>query len=143
MSHQIEPNNGRGHLRWNGGGWLGATLGGSTWMLVSSGFLLIYGQQAVALVPSFAFSISVFCGAILWGRRNSLPPYQAMMILTGLFAVLFPAVFFIVLFAADEAVLAKMNWTATPLTIGVVVGICPATMAYFWYLERQARADNV
>ena len=142
MPQQIEPMKGSGRFQWNGGAWFGTMMGSTAWMLGASGFLLINRQAMLALVPSFAFSLSMMFAAVLWGRRDSVSPYKATMIMMGLFAVLVPTVFFTILFAANDEVLEKMNWNATPFNIAFIFGLCPTLMAYFWFLERRALADN-
>ena len=39
---------GPGRFQWNVGGWFGASLGGSAWMIVTAGFLLFHDQPALA-----------------------------------------------------------------------------------------------
>lgn len=72
------PNPGR--FRWNRGGWFGAQLGGTAWMLVGSVVLLPHAPE-VAGVWLACFAVANAIGSWMWRRRDRLRPYPALQAL--------------------------------------------------------------
>lgn len=67
-------------MQWNLGGWLGAQLGGSVWMLVA-GVLAIRADAIAAAIVIAIFLLANGVGLFLWSRRGTLSPYTGIQIL--------------------------------------------------------------
>lgn len=137
MSSSKAPIAGRGRLQWNGGGWFGASLGGSAWMPVMASFLALHGQRNLAAVPAGAFAVVLLVALALWSRRDRTEPFGAWMTLLGVMAVAGPLVWLVVQNFGSPAALAAMNWPETrwPLSVAAFA-LVPALMLWFWYQDR-------
>ena len=60
-----------GRMGWNTGGWLGAQIGGSCWMLVA-GLLSIPANQTAAITVLGLFGLANLAGWLIWRCRDSL-----------------------------------------------------------------------
>lgn len=67
-------------FHWNGGGWFGAQLGATCWMLISAALLLPH-STAIAAAVLVVFLIANVVGAGLWTARTKIAAYPAIQIL--------------------------------------------------------------
>lgn len=67
-------------LEWNVGGWFGAQLGATAWILVAAVLVAIRDLQTGLLV-GLMFLVPNLVGTILWRRREQLSCYAAMQTL--------------------------------------------------------------
>jgi hypothetical protein len=63
-------------MTWNRGGWFGAQIGGTLWMLVAA-LLLVRHDRVAAALGLGCFALPNAVGAWLWSRRAELEPYRA------------------------------------------------------------------
>lgn len=128
------PKPGPGHFQWNGGGWAGAQLGGSLWMLAVA-VSLVQSAPGVALVWVLGFSAVNMIGLALWNRRDRIRPYPALQLLLlvlgisglvgfGSLELMAPAVF-------DGEGWSRQDWMA--------LLVVPVIMTFFALLEWRAR----
>ena len=104
------PVNGPGKFQWNAGGWFGASLGSSAWMLVTSCFLVAHNQPLVATIAASGFLAIFFASLVLWRRRDRVHPFHALMAIPGLMAFTLPIVWlFVPTYASAESKNA-INW---------------------------------
>lgn len=76
-------------MRWNLGGWLGAQLGGTCWILVA-GLLALQHDRGVAMTTLVLFALPNLIGLKLWTSRDRLSPVNAirtLIIAVGLFGL--------------------------------------------------------
>ena len=76
-------------MRWNLGGWLGAQLGGTCWILIA-GLLALQHDRGVAVVTLALFALPNLVGLRLWTSRDRLSPINALRTLlmaVGLFGL--------------------------------------------------------
>ena len=82
---------GPGRFQWNTGGWFGAQLGSTVWLL-GAALLLLPKQAGAGIVALFCFLIPNICGGILYLRRNRMAPYPAiqwLLLVTGVVSFIF------------------------------------------------------
>ena len=126
---------GPGRFQWNTGGWFGASLGGSAWMILVAGFLVFHDQPTLALIPAVGFPIVLLISLLLWACRTRIYPFPALMALLGLVAISVLLVVIVVPSYASPEALAAMNWPAsTGLTI-LASAIAPSLMIWFLFVE--------
>ena len=123
-------------FQWNAGGWIGSSLGGSAWMIVTAGFLVFHNQQSLVLFPAVGFVIVLVASQLLWARRDRIYPFTAMMALLGLLAIATPVVWMVVSSYGSPASLAAMNWPVSIWATVLAFSIAPALMLWFLFLER-------
>ena len=76
-------------VQWNLGGWLGAQLGSTCWMLIAA-ILTLPHDRGVAATVFILFAIPNLIGLRLWRSRDRLSPRNAMRTLilaAGLFGL--------------------------------------------------------
>lgn len=130
---------GPGRFQWNAGGWFSSSIGGSAWMIVTAGFLVLHDQPALALVPAVGFAIILLISLLLWAFRDRICPFPALMALLGLVAISVPLVVIVIPAYASPEALAAMNWPASTLLTIPACAIAPGLMIWFLFLERSAR----
>ena len=143
MAQANKPLSGPRRFQWNAGGWFGASLGSSAWMVVTSCFEAVHDQPLLALIPAVGFTIVLIASLTLWARRNHIYPFTAMMWLLGLIAIVIPFVWIAVTSYGSEAALSAMNWPVSAWAIVLVSSVAPALILWFLVLERSSTpTDN-
>lgn len=67
-------------MQWNIGGWLGAQLGGTIWILVA-GILSLWVDVTTAIIIIALFVLANVIGMAIWRRRDRLSAYAGVQIL--------------------------------------------------------------
>ena len=73
-------------MQWNIGGWVGAQLGCSIWMLIA-GILSMRHDVIAAVIVIGLFIVVNLAGVTLWTRRESLSAYAGIQILLPIMGV--------------------------------------------------------
>lgn len=76
---------------WNGGGWLGAQLGSTLWMLLM-GLLLLEKDPPMAWTSLLTFLVLNLWGAFLWQRRSHISAYAGLQWLLAAISIGFAVV---------------------------------------------------
>ena len=126
-------------FQWQIGGWFGSVFGGSAWLIPTAVILASTGQPQLALLPAGCFLLMNAVGALLWYRRDRLPPFFALLGMLTAFAVVTPFVWFAVAFNATPESLASLNWPQHGLPGVLAVLICPLIIAWLCVLEYAPR----
>ena len=142
MPSVVRPKMGKGQFQWNAGGWLGATVGGTSWMLVTAGFLVSNQEVAVAAVPFSCFLIASLFAYGLWMRRGQLDPFLSLMALLAVLSIATPVAWLTTRYWASQETLARMSWPSWYGWNVVVLLLVPAIMAWFSVAEAKARRLN-
>jgi hypothetical protein len=127
-------------FHWNAGAWFGSQLGGTAWMLVGSGVLLMSSFLASS-VWAGSFVLANALGLTLWANRGRLGMYAALQILLigiGLVGLASMA-------AADWCGQLPALMTGSPnprLTAYAALLVVPGMMVLFWSQERIGRVAN-
>ena len=67
-------------LNWNAGGWFGAQIGGTCWIVICAA-LLIAHDLGLAKILFAMFMVTNLVGSSMWFFRNRITAYRAMQIL--------------------------------------------------------------
>ena len=70
-------------MHWNAGGWFGAQLGGSLWILIAGVLALRLDTQA-GISAIVLFGAANGLGSFLWTRRDGLSAYAGIQLLLAL-----------------------------------------------------------
>ena len=68
-------------MQWNLGGWLGAQLGSTVWILVA-GILSLWVDVNTAIVVITLFVLANAIGSTIWRRREKLSAYCLFLLLS-------------------------------------------------------------
>ena len=136
------PVTGPGKFQWNAGGWFGASLGSSAWMLVTSCSLVAHNQPFAATISASGFLAILVASLVLWMRRDRVYPFHALMAILGLMAFTLPMVWLFVQTYASAESKKAMNWPVSQLPTVFVILLVPAIMLWFIYLERLAKTHR-
>ncbi len=71
-----------GAFSWNAGGWFGAQIGATAWILLLGVLLILDAPRLGALVIAFSLAPNVL-GIILWRMRDRIRPYPAVQLLVA------------------------------------------------------------
>lgn len=122
---------------WNLGGWLGAQLGGSLWMLIL-GVVLLWREPVSGAVCLAAFAALNLWGVYLWKSRGKLTAYAGIQrLLMGVCATYLLVVWVVNASGASQPP-SPGEWVSTRLPYGLVA-LGPALMLFFHIMERAAR----
>ena len=121
---------GPGNFQWNTGGWFGAQLGSTAWMLLAAAWMAPLAP-AVAAVGLLCFVLPNALGTWLWRRRDRMAPHPAIQVLT----LLISGSGLLLLLTFDwfwpAAVPRESLWSGYAILLGV-----PVVMAGWFVLER-------
>jgi hypothetical protein len=142
MKRNPIPITGPGKFQWNAGGWFGATLGSSAWMLVTSSILIAHHQPWIASIAASGFLANLVVSLVLWNFRDRVSPFPALMTILGFMAFTLPLVWLIVQTYASPESKNAMNWPVSRWSTVFVLILVPALMFWFTYLERLAKLNH-
>lgn len=140
MTAVVRPKIGKGQFQWNAGGWLGAAVGGTAWMVVTAGFLVSNQEVVVAAVPFSCFLITSLFAYGLWMRRERLDPFLSLMALLGVLSITTPVAWLTTCKWASPETLAQMSWPSWYGWNVVVLLLAPGIMLWFYVAECRANA---
>lgn len=128
---------GDGQFQWNAGGWFGAQVGGSLWMLLL-GFTLLGRQPGLgALCLGLALLVNA-TGYALWHFRDRLPPYpsiQILLLLVGLATL----VLLVTFDTMAQLALLDPRFRDNPRGLYLLLLMFPGLMALFYFQDRAGR----
>jgi hypothetical protein len=76
------PRAGSGKFQWNTGGWFGAQIGSTLWLLLI-GAMILNTNAIMGSILLFLFILPNLAGWILWRERHRIEPYPAIQSLLG------------------------------------------------------------
>lgn len=86
-----QPRLGPGRFQWNAGGWFGAQLGSTVWLLIAAATLLPKHAEA-GVVALSCFLVPNIFGLMLYLNRSRIAPYPAIqwqIVVVGVVSVVF------------------------------------------------------
>ncbi len=122
-------------FRWSAGGWFGGQIGATAWLALLGG-LYLFRDPAVAWLVLLCFALPNGVGIWLWRRRQRLPPFSALMVLSAISGLAALAAIAIMdayghLHEIEPRLPARaMYW---------VLLVYPAVMLQFWIMEWASR----
>ncbi len=135
----MKPMTGKGQFQWNSGGWFGAQLGSTCWLLIFVVMLAVWGAVWQAAVMGVLFLAPNIAGLAMWLRRDRLQPYTAIqLLLASVTMAAFGAMAFM-----KVAVPAKMQQPGVSMNSSYLsLLIFPGLMLMFHFIEKGARKRN-
>jgi len=74
---------GSGKFQWNTGGWFGAQIGSTLWLLLL-GMILLNKNVIIGSIILLFFILPNMMGWIIWNERHRIEPYPAIQALLGM-----------------------------------------------------------
>jgi hypothetical protein len=125
-------------LQWNLGGWLGAQIGGTAWILIA-GMLSFRADVATAVAVIAIFVLGNAIGLAIWRRKDSLSPHAGIQILLAVLGVCGLAAVFVmersgIYDSIQIGAAVSARWTS-----GIIVSVVVALMLMFYVRFRRKR----
>lgn len=122
---------------WSTGGWFGAQLGATAWMLAAAVVALI-GSAAAAATCLVTFLLANGVGLVLWRLRDTLSMHRATLIFLGWYWVLSMATLLAIDHLGHWANVARVGGGFTALQAGLMVtGVVTALAGLSWLRGRR------
>ena len=129
----MECKRGTGRFQWSTGGWFGAQVGSTCWMLACGLWLLVEARPLAGALLLGCFAAANALGTYLWAKRDRLDPYKAIQSLIGL------------IFCLTTAALGPMSYCGllgrlderleNPKSLFLILLLFPAMMIWFHFLN--------
>ena len=119
-------------MQWNLGGWLGAQVGSTIWILVA-GILSFWFDVNTALLVIALFIIANLAGMVIWRRREALSAYTGIQILLPIVGVVgLAAVYTLDRSSIYESI--QVGGTVSALSsYGLIILVVAALMVLFYF----------
>ena len=125
----------RGAFQWNAGGWFGAQVGSTIWLLLL-GALVMPGRPGVGAAVVACGAIPNALGTALWLRRSELDPHLALQLLIGCMGVCAAAALVLLDVRGSEPLASHLQ--PSPQRVYWILAMYPGLMAVFWLRQRAA-----
>ena len=79
---EIQAKPGPGRFQWSAGGWFGAQIGATLWLLLLGGLMLGQGRSSGGVVLALGLLMNGL-GVYLWSARGTREPYPAIQLFLG------------------------------------------------------------
>lgn len=123
-----EPN----QMQWNLGGWLGAQLGSTVWILVA-GVLSLWVDVKTALVVMALFTVANVIGIAIWRHRDELSAYAGIQTLLPVVAVVGLATVYVLDRAGIYEAIQVGGTVSARSTYAVIILVVAALMFMFYF----------
>jgi hypothetical protein len=129
----MECRRGTGRFQWSTGGWFGAQVGSTCWMLACGLWFLGESRLFGALLLG-CFAVANLVGTGIWAKRDKVDPYQAIQILLAVVLVFTTAA----MVSADRlGLLGKLDQRVkNPRLLYLLLLLFPALMIMFRFQNR-------
>jgi hypothetical protein len=130
-----QPRAGPGLFQWNTGGWFGAQIGSTVWMLLVATWMAPLAPE-IAVVGLLCFVVPNVLGTWTWCRRDWIAPHLAIQMLMAS------------LTASSLLLLITLDWfwpaaiPREPLGRGYAVCLGVPVMMAGWYVRERVRAKR-
>ncbi len=131
------PRNGVG-LRWNTGGWFGAQIGGTLWMLISA-LVLWWADAPEALLVLVCCAIPNLLATGIWIRRDRWRPLTAILTLFALIGAFSLAAIVVLDRAGSFAMLGYGGNTTFGSMYFLIAVLTPGLMLLVYFQDRSMR----
>ena len=119
-------------MRWNIGGWLGAQLGGTIWILVA-GILSLWADINTAIVVIALFIGANVIGMAIWRRRDRLSAYAGVQILLPIVGVISMAAVYVLARSNTYESIQVGGTVSARSTYGIIILVVAALMLMFYF----------
>ncbi|MFQ5547663.1 MAG: hypothetical protein ACE5FV_05190 [Woeseia sp.] len=125
-------------MQWNLGGWLGAQLGGSVWILVA-GILSLRADVNAALVVIGLFILANLIGLAIWRHRERLSAYAGIQLFLPVLLVVGLAAVYTMERAGIYETIQVGGSVSAGSTYGILVLVVLGLMLMFHFRFRRKR----
>jgi hypothetical protein len=119
-------------MRWNIGGWLGAQLGGTVWILVA-GILSLWADVNTAMIVIALFIGANVTGMAIWRRRDRLSAYAGVQILLPIVGVISMAAVYVLARSNIYESIQVGGTVSAGSTYGIIILVVAALMLMFYF----------
>ncbi len=119
-------------MRWNIGGWLGAQLGGTIWILVA-GILSLWADINTAIVVIALFIGANVIGMAIWRRRDRLSAYAGVQILLPIVGVISMAAVYVLARSNTYESIQVGGTVSARSTYGIIILVVATLMLMFYF----------
>ena len=118
-------------FQWNLGGWLGAQLGGTLWILVA-GILSLWFNVNAAIVVITLFVLANVLGMAIWKRRDKLSAHAGIQILLPIVGVISLVAVYVLERSTIYASIQVGGTVSARSTYGIIILVVAALMLMFY-----------
>jgi len=119
-------------MQWNIGGWLGAQLGGTIWILVA-GILSLWVDVTTAIIIIALFVLANVIGMAIWRRRDRLSAYAGVQILLPIVGAVGLATVYILERSNIYESIQVGGTVSARSTYGIIVLVIAVLMLVFYF----------
>ncbi len=125
-------------MQWSRGGWLGAQLGGTAWILVA-GILSLWVDVTTAMAVIALFVFANVIGMAIWRRRETLSAYAGIQIVLPIVGIVGLAAVYLLDRAGIFESIQVGGTVSARSTYGIIILVVPALMLFFYFQFRRKR----
>jgi hypothetical protein len=125
-------------MQWNIGGWLGAQLGGTAWILVA-GILSLWVDVNTAMVVIGLFVLANVAAMLIWNRRDKMSAYKGIQILLPIVGVASLATVYMLERSNIYESIQIGGTVSARSTYGIIVLVVAALMLMFYFQRGRNR----
>jgi hypothetical protein len=119
-------------MQWNLGGWLGAQLGSTVWILVA-GILSFRADASTALTVIALFIAANIIGFAIWRRRGRMSAYTGIQILLPIVGVAGLATVYVLENSGIYESIQVGGTVSARSTYGLIILVVAVLMLNFWF----------
>ena len=131
---EIQAKPGPGRFQWSAGGWFGAQIGATLWLLLLGGLMLGQGRSSGGVVLALGLLMNGL-GVYLWSARGTREPYPAIQLFLGACSVV--ALASVLLASASNPSTGGSSAPSLPTLL-----VYPALMGVFHLQETASRKSS-
>ena len=125
-------------MQWNIGGWLGAQLGGTAWILVA-GILSLWVDVNTAMVVIGLFVLANVAAMLIWNRRDKMSAYKGIQILLPIVGAASLATVYMLERSNIYESIQIGGTVSARSTYGIIVLVVAALMLMFYFQHGRNR----
>ncbi len=125
-------------MQWNIGGWLGAQLGSTVWILVA-GILSLWVDVNTAMVVIGLFVLANVVGMLIWNRRDKMSAYKGIQILLPIVGAAGLATVYMLERSNIYESIQVGGTVSARSTYGIIVLVVAALMLMFYFQHGRNR----
>ena len=125
-------------MQWNIGGWLGAQVGGTAWILVA-GILSLWVDVNTAMVVIGLFVLANVVGMLIWNRRDKMSAYKGIQILLPIVGAAGLATVYMLERSNIYESIQVGGTVSARATYGIIVLVVAALMLMFYFQHGRNR----
>ncbi|HEX9669631.1 MAG TPA: hypothetical protein VGC93_09115 [Thermoanaerobaculia bacterium] len=131
----------RGTFQWNAGGWFGAQLGSTCWMLIA-GVVLLWRSPGAAVATLIVFAATNAAGTALWTQRRRLRPLRAMQALVAIAGLASALATYVIDSAGQFESLGAGGSTSARSMYLLLAGMVVSLLLLFYLIDREGKSSD-